>query len=114
MRLTMSKHFSMQSSFTVTAQTLILFSQGGGDSLLVSDGEVRHFCVCKTLSTLGAQFGVLSVYLLMRKFGRLSVRLSFLLKHCRAVAEKAIKPFVFMYHEASSISLGSKNVLNLV
>ena len=32
----------------------------------------------------------------------------------RAAAENAIKPLVFMYHEAMSIFLGRKNVLNLV
>ena len=50
----------------------------------------------------------------MRKFGMLSARLSFAPKHCRLVAGNAIKPLVFMYCEAMSISLGSKNVLNLV
>ena len=50
----------------------------------------------------------------MRKFDKVSAWLSFSPKHCRVVAENAIKTLVFMYHEAISISLGSKNVLNLV
>ena len=49
----------------------------------------------------------------MRKFDEVSAGLSFSLKYYRAVAENAIKPLVFMYHEAMSILLGSKNVLNL-
>ena len=44
----------------------------------------------------------------MRKFDKVSARLSFSPKYCRAVAENAIKPLVFMYHEAMSIFLGSK------
>ena len=50
----------------------------------------------------------------MRKFDMVSARLRFSPKYCRAVAENAIKPVVFMYHEAMSIFLASKNVLNLV
>ena len=50
----------------------------------------------------------------MRKFDKVSARLSFSSKHCRAVAENAIKPLVFIYHEAMSIFLGSKYVLDLV
>ena len=52
--------------------------------------------------------------LMMRKFDKVSARLSFAPRCCRAVAENAIKPLVFMYHEAMSRFLGSKNVLNLV
>ena len=44
----------------------------------------------------------------------MSAKLSFSPKYCRTVAENAIKPLVFMYHEAMSIFLGYKNVLNLV
>ena len=48
----------------------------------------------------------------------MSARLSFSPRCCRAVAENAInhakKRLVFIYHEATSILLGSKNVLNLV
>ena len=50
----------------------------------------------------------------MRNFDKVSARLSFSPEHCRAVAENAIKPLIFMYHEAMSIFLGSRNVLNLV
>ena len=50
----------------------------------------------------------------MRKFDKVSARLSFSSKYCRAVAERAIKPLIFMYHEAMSIFLGSRYVLNLV
>ena len=50
----------------------------------------------------------------MRKFDKVSARLSFSPKYCRVVAENAIKLVVFMYHEAMSIFLGSKNALNLV
>ena len=51
----------------------------------------------------------------MRKLDKVSARLSFSPKYCRAVAKDAIKPLVVMYHEAVSIiSWGSKNVLNLV
>ena len=50
----------------------------------------------------------------MRKFDKVSARLSFSQKYCSAVAENAIKPLVFMYREAMSIFLGSKNVLILV
>ena len=52
--------------------------------------------------------------LLKRKFDKVSAWLSFSPKYCRAVVENAIKPLFFMYHEARSISLGSKNVVNLV
>ena len=44
----------------------------------------------------------------MRNFDKMSVRLSFSPKHCSALAENAIKPLVFMYHEAIRIFLGSK------
>ena len=50
----------------------------------------------------------------MRKFDKVSAGLSFSPKYFRAVAENAIKSLVFMYHEAMSIFLGSKNFLNLV
>ena len=50
----------------------------------------------------------------MRKFDKLSARLSFSPKYCRAVAENAIKPLVFMYLEAMSTFFASKNVQNLV
>ena len=43
-----------------------------------------------------------------------SARLSFTARYCKAVAENAIKPLIFMYHEAMSIFLGSTNVLKLV
>ena len=49
--------------------------------------------------------------LLMRKFDKVSARLSFSPKYRRAVAENAIKPLIFMYNEAMSIFLGSTNVL---
>ena len=52
--------------------------------------------------------------LLMRKLEKVSARLSFSPKYRRAVAENAIKPLIFMYHEAVSIFLGSTNVLSLV
>ena len=58
------------------------------------------------LCIIGIFFG-----LLMRKFDEVSARLSFSPKYCRAVAENAIKPLVFMYYEAISIFLGSKNVI---
>ena len=47
----------------------------------------------------------------MRKFDKVSARLSFSPKYHRAVAENAIKPLIFMYNEAMSIFLGSTNVL---
>ena len=51
----------------------------------------------------------------MRKFDQqVSARLSFSPKYCRAVAINALKSFVFMYHEAVTLFLGSKNVLSLV
>ena len=50
----------------------------------------------------------------MRKFDKMSARLSFSPKYCRSLSENAIKPLVFMYHEAMSIFLGSENFLNLV
>ena len=52
--------------------------------------------------------------LLMRKYDKVSARLSSSPKYCRAVAKNSIKPLVFMYHEAMSIFLGSRDVLNLV
>ena len=52
--------------------------------------------------------------LLMRKFDKVSARLSSSPKYCRAVAENAIQPLVFIYQESMSIFLGSKNVLNLI
>ena len=50
--------------------------------------------------------------LLMRKFDKVSARLGFSPKYCSAVAEKAIKSLVFMYHESMSIFLRSKNLLS--
>ena len=50
----------------------------------------------------------------MRKFDKMSARLSLSPKYCRSLAENAIKPLIFMYHEAMSIFLGSENVLNSV
>ena len=47
----------------------------------------------------------------MRKLEEVSARLSFSPKYRRAVAENAIKPLIFMYHEAVSIFLGSTNDL---
>ena len=41
----------------------------------------------------------------------MSARPSFSPEYCRAVAEK---PVVFLYHEAMSIFLGSKDALDLV
>ena len=49
----------------------------------------------------------------MRKFDKISARLSFSSKYFRALAENAINPLVFMYHEAMSIFLRSKNALNI-
>ena len=50
----------------------------------------------------------------MRKFDKVSARLSFSPKYCRAVVKNAIKTFIFMHDEARSIFLGSKDVPNLV
>ena len=50
----------------------------------------------------------------MRKFDKVSARLSFSPTYCRAVAENAIKPSVFMCHEARNRFSGSKNVPNFV
>ena len=47
----------------------------------------------------------------MRKFDKVSASLSFSPKYCRGVAENAMKPLIFMYHEANSIFLGSTDVL---
>ena len=47
----------------------------------------------------------------MRKFDKISVRLSFSPKYCRAGSENTMKLLIFMHHEAMSIFLGSKNVL---
>ena len=44
----------------------------------------------------------------MRKFDKVSARLSFSPQYCRAVAENAMTPLVFMYHEGMTIFLGSK------
>ena len=44
----------------------------------------------------------------------MSARLSFSAKYCGAVAENAIKPLIFMYHEAMSIFLGSKRFFKKV
>ena len=44
----------------------------------------------------------------------MNARLSFSPRYCRAVAENAIQPLVFIYYEAMSICLGSRNVQNLV
>ena len=49
--------------------------------------------------------------LLMRKFDKVSARLSFSPKYRRAVAENAIKPLIFMYNESMSMFLGFTNVL---
>ena len=46
-----------------------------------------------------------------RKFDKVTARLSL---YCRAVAENTTKSLVFMYHEAMSKFLGSKNALGLV
>ena len=50
----------------------------------------------------------------MRKFDKMSARLSFSPKYYRTIAENAIKHLVFVHHEVLSIFLGPKNVLNLV
>ena len=50
----------------------------------------------------------------MRKFDKVSARLSSSQKCCSRVAEKAIKPIDFMYYEATSIFLGYTSVLNLL
>ena len=52
--------------------------------------------------------------LLMRKFDKVSARLSFSPNYCRAVAETAIKHLVFMCHEAMSVFWVLKKVPNLV
>ena len=49
----------------------------------------------------------------MRKFDKVSAKLSFSAKYCSGVTENAIKPLVFKYHEAMSMFLGS-HVLNIV
>ena len=49
----------------------------------------------------------------MRKFDRLSAYAEFPPKYCSAVAEKGMKLLVFMYLEAMSIFLRSKNVLRI-
>ena len=50
----------------------------------------------------------------MRKFHKVSARLSFSSQYYTGAAEKTMTPFVFMYHEGKSLFLGSKNVLNFV
>ena len=50
----------------------------------------------------------------MRKFDKVSARLSFSLKYGRVVAENATKPLVSMCHEDISIFFGSTTVSNLV
>ena len=52
--------------------------------------------------------------LLMRKFNEVSAKLSFSLKYDKVVAENAVKPLFFMYHETMYIFLAPKNILNLV
>ena len=47
----------------------------------------------------------------MRKFDKVNASLSVSPTYCRAFAENAIKPLIFMYHEAMNIFLGSTNVL---
>ena len=47
----------------------------------------------------------------MRKYDKVSARLSFSAKCYMAVAENAIKPLVFMLKEDMSILLGSQSVL---
>ena len=62
------------------------------------------------LVSLWVHWCIISIFLglLMRKFDKVSARLSFLPKYFRAVAENAMKPLIFMYHETMSIFLGSK------
>ena len=83
-----------------------------GDSLLVSDGRSDIFGFVKLcLVFLWVRYLVHDRYflgLLIRKFDKVSARLSFSPRSCRAVAEDAIKPLVFIYHEAMSTFLGSK------
>ena len=50
----------------------------------------------------------------MGKYHKVSARPSSSRKYSFAVAEKAIKPLLFMHHKAISTFLGSKIVLNLV
>ena len=51
----------------------------------------------------------------MRKFDKMSARLSFSPKYIAGpLAENAIKPLVFIYREATSIFFASENVLNSV
>ena len=58
-------------------------------------------------------WSIIGIFLgsLMRKFDKVSARVRSSPKYCRAVTENAIKPLIFMYHEAMSIFLGSTNVL---
>ena len=49
--------------------------------------------------------------MLMRKFDKMSARLSLSSKYCRTVAKIAMKPLFFMNHETMSMFVGSKNVL---
>ena len=91
-----------------------------GDSLLASDGGQKFFGFvkrCLVKRCLGyAIWCIIGIFLglLMRKFDKMSAWLTFSPKYCRILAENAIKPLIFMYHEAMSIFLGSKNVLNSV
>ena len=50
----------------------------------------------------------------MRKFDAVSARMILSPKYFSTVVQKAVKPVVSMYHEATRIYFGYENVLNLV
>ena len=90
-----------------------------GDSLLVTDGGGRHFFgfVKRCLVYLFVRYFwcIIGIFLRLRKrkVDKVSARPSFSTKYCRALAENVTKPSFYMYHEARSIFLGPKFVLNL-
>ena len=89
-----------------------------GQSLTAGDEGHIHFKFAKRCPVyLWVHYWcIISIFFefLIRNFHNVSAGVNFSPKYCSKFVEKAMKPLVFMYHEAMSISLGSKNFLKLV
>ena len=76
----------------------------------MTGGGADIFWVCEMFSSIPFGYAIWCIIgiflgLLIRKSEKVSARLSFSPKYCKAVAENAIKPLIFIYHEAMSICL---------
>ena len=92
---------------------IIYASAQKGDSLLVGDGGQTHFGFVKRCLVYLWVISI-SLGLLIRKIDMVNAKYSFSPNYCSTDTKKTIKLLFFIYHEAINISLGSKNVANLV